>query len=1606
MKVNIIFTFFIAMAFSSFSIAQYQNKNLENDKQEIIFNKLTPYEYTPEISDYNIQQKSKVENPDPIQQFHHFMNQNKPLKPERSYMHQPGKNLGGKAYCSASGSTSYEFIEKVTFGTINNITGNNAYEDWTSIVTDLNRGSSYNFSVMIGSWWIDDVSAVWIDWNHDEIFDDNTNTERYDCSAGTAVQSLSITVPLDAILGQTRMRVRMRDGSFGDPLEPCNTTPYGEVEDYTINVLEVSNDPVLSISPSDPYDLGNVGLNEVVTQVFTFSNTGAGSINISDIELDASSDPEFSILSVYGVPGTLPPDNITVKIQFAPVAEGFYSATINVAEDITDGISTVEISGNGVIRPANNDCDNAQLLPETYPQSVTGSTLYSTGDPNCITDPTIWYKVVLPHYCNTLVVNYCPTPANLGTNIETIMAHYFENCNCSSSHPHSVLDFYTCSSGVAPYIEFTNIPGPDTILLPVSISDAIGNFELDFEFNLNVINCTPSSPACGNYYKGILEPALAWQQDNYSSGDTYYWEFSASDGYNYAFSNCGSDEDTKIRIYNQYFDEIASNDDFGPYCSGSEASLDWLCEEDGIYYVSLANAEDYPVSCQNLSKSYHLAYKYSTCGAPTNLYIDNLTISSAHINWTNNSVASDFIIEWGLPEFVPGTGTAIGTASIQITSSPYYYNITGLNEGTSYDCYVQTNCGSGDLSTWAGPVMFSTLNINDDCENATNIGEVFQMPYSTMNATFDGPGGCVTSPNIWYNFTAPADGDLTITTNGSSYDTRITVYEGIDCLTMTELDCDDDGGSGIQSFVKVLNVSAGEQFKIEVGGSYSSIGNGVLTVELFDCPAGSISENEPCGDNVNGGCFMPTPNFEQVGPGDVVCGTLWAESGQRDMDWFELTLTEYATVTMNVYGTGPIVFGPAEMSQPGCSGCDFITGFIEPAGYIQALANGSITSDPLPPGTYIFIVQPNLFSGYPCEELRYIAEWTTETYVPYPGEFCANVISAEFGLNSADTQHIWFSFEGSDKDVRITSCIPGQTINTDLFVREGCCGAEVVSNDDDPGCTYNTTASSVEFFAEAGITYYLLWEDTYTSDAFTFNIIDLSVPQYTWTGTNSTDWADSGNWLEGSVPDPGVSALIPSVPAGGNLPETNTNIDAACYDLTIEDNAHVYVASGNTLTVGGVLYNFEGADGLHIQASPTGFGSLIHHTPGVEAVVEQFLYSERWHLVSPPVTDATANTYFDIYLKEYHETDNTWSYITDPAYPLNVAQGYTAWADDSYTGPTSVSYSGELLVEDYPISILSYTPSSEKTGFNLVGNPFISSVAWNDNWPAIDVAGAAYFYDGVQYVNWNRITEMGTAVNGHIPPTQGFFILATSDNASITIPKSERLHGTQAFYKAGNTFDNMIDLKIQGNGYADEIIIAFTDLATEFFDYDFDAMDIRGIQEAPQLYSVSGELEYSVNVLSFPFDKLVMPLGLEAGISSTYTVTVDQLQAIDFKKIILEDIMESTFTEISDNTTIQISAGPEDDNHRFNLHFIPDQFGTPETVQGNAEIYSFEGVIYIRIQPAENAFVQVFNIIGQEIISQQISDELNRIVLNEKAGNYLVKVRSDKGIAIEKVFVE
>ncbi len=162
-------------------------------------------------------------------------------------------------YCvpTETAGCNWDIISNVTFAGINNSTGcGGANQLYTSPNPSINAGGTYPLSVTTGA----DIegAAVWIDYDHSGTFD--ASEEVLSGFAGTvpATYAASVTIPANAVGGQTLMRVRCTYNS--NPTgNPCGTVFYGETENYYVNIVPAASfnyswSPAATLSSATAYN--------------------------------------------------------------------------------------------------------------------------------------------------------------------------------------------------------------------------------------------------------------------------------------------------------------------------------------------------------------------------------------------------------------------------------------------------------------------------------------------------------------------------------------------------------------------------------------------------------------------------------------------------------------------------------------------------------------------------------------------------------------------------------------------------------------------------------------------------------------------------------------------------------------------------------------------------------------------------------------------------------------------------------------------------------------------------------------------------------------------------------------------------------------------------------------------------------------------------------------------------------------------------------------------------------------------------------------------------------------------------------------------------------
>lgn len=185
-------------------------------------------------------------------------------------------------YCTPTGNlncTVNDYISNVTLNTLNNTTtcGAGGYTNYAATgaqTTALLKGSSYTFGLSVGVGTGTHGAGVWIDFNQNGSFADAGEFFLVsNAIAASSTTSISIPIPMGALAGNVRMRVRYAYNiTVGSGMSCTMAGTYGETEDYTITLT----DPLPCVAPTaQPTALVLTPAGNTITGNFTAASPAA-----------------------------------------------------------------------------------------------------------------------------------------------------------------------------------------------------------------------------------------------------------------------------------------------------------------------------------------------------------------------------------------------------------------------------------------------------------------------------------------------------------------------------------------------------------------------------------------------------------------------------------------------------------------------------------------------------------------------------------------------------------------------------------------------------------------------------------------------------------------------------------------------------------------------------------------------------------------------------------------------------------------------------------------------------------------------------------------------------------------------------------------------------------------------------------------------------------------------------------------------------------------------------------------------------------------------------------------------------------------------------------
>jgi len=136
------------------------------------------------------------------------------------------------------------------------------------------------------------------------------------------------------------------------------------------------------------------------------------------------------------------------------------------------------------------------------------------------------------------------------------------------------------------------------------------------------------------------------------------------------------------------------------------------------------------------------------------------------------------------------------------------------------------------------------LPVNDNFASASTLaGSSWTSPGSNVNGTSESGepshAGQAPAKSVWYSWTAPSSGSVTMGTAGSAFDTVLAVYTGSSLGALTAVAANDNRTTGVTDSQVTFQAVAGTVYRIAVDGKSGASGNLTITGSLSGVTVGN-----------------------------------------------------------------------------------------------------------------------------------------------------------------------------------------------------------------------------------------------------------------------------------------------------------------------------------------------------------------------------------------------------------------------------------------------------------------------------------------------------------------------------------------------------------------------------------------------------------------------------------------------------------------------------------------------------------------------------------------------------------------------------------------------
>lgn len=343
--------------------------------------------------------------------------------------------------------------------------------------------------------------------------------------------------------------------------------------------------------------------------------------------------------------------------------------------------------------------------------------------------------------------------------------------------------------------------------------------------------------------------------------------------------------------------------------------------------------------------------------------------------------------------------------------------------------------------------------------------------------------------------------------------------------------------------------------------------------------------------------------------------------------------------------------------------------------------------------------------------------------------------------------------------------------------------------------------------------------------------------------------------------------------------------------IRITGTPDITINTGGKMTINGDAEQTVGKFLAYCQNDNTNSASIISRCANMTSTSSEMRYylgSGYWYFICMPfdvkVSDITATNgaafvvrYYDSASRANGNSGN-WKNVESDA-TLKAGQGYIFSASTGcwlYFPATDATHNAVFESTAKKTTLKTYaTSTSADANWNLVGNPYL---AYYD----------IYYMDySAPITVWNTSNKTYSAYSVAdddfvLLPLQAFFVQKPDAVSAITFNPLGRQHNTTIDHSASAAKGDLksrkiINLTLSNGETEDATRVVVNPMATDDYDMENDASKMMTMETTPQLYTISGDVQYAINEGQQASGKV--QIGMWMPTTGTYTISAPRADA-------------------------------------------------------------------------------------------------------------------------------